>query len=284
MINTPTKNLEEIRRIELSKFLRTRRERINPENYGLPISPRRRTPGLKREEVAQLAGVSVSWYTWLEQGRPIQVSEQVLNSIARVFQLDWAERKHLFVLAKDYYPTQELATDNTCFISSNLQQVLDVFGICPAYVMDQRWQVVAWNKSACKIFADFSTLSPRDKNLIWLLFTDPYQKELLVEWEKEAKRCLAMFRISSDQYIAEPWFNELVNSLKNISSHFRKWWDLYDIQVPQGKCKKINHPVVGPVALQPTTLLSAESPELRIMVYTPLLDEDTNKLIKLNSV
>lgn len=287
MISTPTiekekQNPAKIRRVELAKFLRTRRERLNPDHFGLPVSPRRRTAGLRREEVAQLAGVSVSWYTWLEQGRPIQASEQVLESIARVLQLDQAERRHLFVLAKDHPPAQEFPQEYTCYISSVLQQVLDAFGICPAYVLDQHWNVVAWNRSACRVFADFSVLSQREKNLVWLLFTDPSQKEILVNWEREAKRCLAMFRVSSDRYIGEPWFIELVNDLKNVSPHFRKWWDLYDLQIPQGKCKEMNHPLAGRLALQPTTLLPAEFPGLRIMVYTPLAEEDTaHKLMKL---
>lgn len=186
---------DKIRRVELSQFLRIRRERLKPGQFGIPASTRRRTPGLKREEVAQLAGVSVSWYTWLEQGRPIVVSDQVLESISRVLQLDWAERRHLFLLAKDYVPSS-LPNHENIPVPGELQQVLDAFGICPAYILDKRWNIVAWNESASAVFVDYTTLSLRDKNLIWLLFTHPSQKELLIDWENEAKNALRSFALA----------------------------------------------------------------------------------------
>ncbi|KUO76545.1 MAG: hypothetical protein APF77_05290 [Clostridia bacterium BRH_c25] len=288
MINTNTiknPNPDKIRRIELSNFLRTRRERLNPEHFEMLISSRRRTPGLRREEVAQLAGVSVSWYTWLEQGRPITVSEQVLESITRVLRLDWAERRHLFLLAKDHLPPSKPCSEDISHINPELQQVLDAFGICPAYILDKYWNIAAWNKSASKVFVDYTTLSFREKNLIWLLFTHPSQRELLVDWESEARRCLAQFRFSSDQYIGEPWFTELVDDMKYASPHFREWWTQYDIQAAHGKCKKLNHPLVGRLVLHATTMLLPDYSELKIIVYTPLPEEDTaGKLAKLAEI
>ncbi len=285
MINTTTikkQSSDKIRRIELSNFLRTRRERLNPEQFGIPVSSRRRTSGLRREELAQLAGVSVSWYTWLEQGRPIAVSGQVLESISRVLQLDWAERRHLFLLAKDHLPPSNPCSEDLHHISPQLQQVLDAFGICPSYILDKYWNIVAWNKSASKVFVDYTTLSSREKNLIWLLFTNPSQKELLVEWENEARKCLAQFRFSSDQYVGELWFTELVDDLKYASPHFNEWWTKYDIQAAHGKCKILNHPLVGRLVLQATTMLFPDYSELKIIVYTPLAEEDTaEKLAKL---
>lgn len=288
MINTNTitkPNLDRIRRIELSNFLRTRRERLNPENYEITVSSRRRTPGLRREEVAQLAGVSVSWYTWLEQGRSINVSKQVLESLSRVLKLDWAERRHLFLLATDHLPSSNPYSEDIFYISPELQQLLDAFGICPAYILDKYWNIVAWNKSASMAFVDYATLSSREKNLIWLLFTHPSQKETLVDWENEAKRCLALFRFSSGQYIGEPWFTELIDDLKYASPHFREWWPQYDIQATQGKCKKLNHPIVGSLVLHAITLLLPDYSELKIIVYTPLPEEDTaEKLAKLTEI
>lgn len=285
MINTTTikkQSSDKIRRIELSNFLRTRRERLNPEHFEIPVSPRRRTPGLRREELAQLAGVSVSWYTWLEQGRPITVSEQVLESISRVLQLDWAERKHLFLLAKDHLPPSNPFSEDIHHISPQLQQILDAFGICPAYILDKYWNIAAWNKSASKVFVDYTALPSREKNLIWLLFTHPSQKELLVDWENEARKCLAQFRFSIDQYIGEPWLTELVNDLKYASPHFREWWTKYDIQAAHGKSKELNHPVVGRLVLHATTLLLPDYSDHKIIVYTPLPEEATaDKLAKL---
>jgi transcriptional regulator with XRE-family HTH domain len=273
---------------ELANFLRNRRERIKPELYGIPISARRRTPGLRREELAQLAGVSVSWYTWLEQGRSITVSDQVLESIARILQLDFTERRHLFQLARNQSSTPIPIKKNiTQSIISELQPVLDSFGLCPAYIVDQCWNLVVGNQIAYKIFVDTSVVSYadlpwRERNLMWALFTNPYQKKLLLDWENEAKRCIALFRFSSNQYIGEPWFTEFIDDLTYISPHFQEWWPQYDIQSPYGKLKTLNHPIVGRLVLQATTLLIPEFPELQLIVYTPLLEEDTTgKLAKL---
>lgn len=276
------------RLMELANFLRNRRERIKPELFGIPISARRRTPGLRREELAQLAGVSVSWYTWLEQGRSITVSDQVLESIAHILQLDVTERRHLFQLARDQSSTQKPINKSISQnIISELQPVLDSFGFCPAYIFDQCWNLVAGNQIAYKIFVDtsvvnYANLPWRERNLMWALFTNPYQKKLLLDWENEAKRCIALFRFSSNQYIGEPWFTEFIDDLTYISPDFQEWWPQYDIQAPHGKRKTLNHPIVGQLVLQATTLLIPESPGLQLIVYTPLPEEDTaGKLARL---
>lgn len=269
------------RLMELANFLRNRRERIKPELFGISISARRRTPGLRREELAQLAGVSVSWYTWLEQGRSITVSDQVLESIARILKLDFTERRHLFQLARDQSSTQKPIKKNISqSIISELQPVLDSFGFCPAYIFDQCWNLVAGNQIAYRIFVDtsvvnYADLPWRERNLMWALFTNPYQKKLLLDWENEAKRCIALFRFSSNQYIGEPWFTEFIDDLTYISPHFQEWWPQYDVQSPNGKRKTLNHPIIGRLVLQATTLLLPESPELQLIVYTPLPEEDT---------
>lgn len=269
--------------MELANFLRTRREQLNPAQLGLINVKRRRTPGLRREELSQLAGVSVSWYTWLEQGRPISVSDQVLESIARILRLDWTERRYLFRLAR-----KKPTTETVSHISPELQSFLDSFGLCPAYIFDQSWNLIAGNQSACKVFTDdtfpqdYTTLSSREKNIIWSLFTLPSRKKLLPDWENEAKRCVALFRFSSDQYVGEPWYTEFIDDLKSASPHFREWWTQHDIQAPHGICKTLNHPVVGRLVLQATTLLIPGSTQLQMMVYTPLPKEDTsNKLARL---
>lgn len=277
------------RRLELANFLRNRRGRIKPELFGLPHFSRRRTPGLRREELAQLAGVSVSWYTWLEQGRSITASDQVLESIARILQLDWTERRHLFQLARDQPSSPKPIKENISeSIISELQPVLDSFGFCPAYIIDPFWNLVAGNQIAYRVFVDYTSvvdyedLPWRERNLMWGLFTNPYQKKLLLDWENEAKRCIALFRFSSNQYIGEPWFTEFIDDLKYISPYFQEWWPQYDIQSPHGKLKILNHPIVGKLVLQATTLLIPDSPELQLIVYTPLPEEDTaGKLTKL---
>lgn len=273
---------EKIRRIELTKFLRTRRERLNPADYKLFSSTRRRTPGLRREEVAQLAGVGLSWYTWLEQGRPITVSEQVLESIARVFKLDWAERRHLFLLARAHPPSLLQNSEEVPSIAPGLQDLINSFGVCPVYVLDQCWNIISWNRSACEVFVDFSSLPAHKQNLVWLLFTHPAMAERLVNWEILARRCLAVFRFGTDQYIGEPWYIEFVESLRQASPLFREWWEQYEIATSPPERKELNHPIVGKLVLHPTVLSLPNTPGLRIVVYTPLSENNTaEKLSKL---
>jgi hypothetical protein len=154
---------------ELAQFLRTRRARISPEQAGLPSGGRRRTPGLRRGEVALLSGVSVDWYTWLEQARNIQVSAQVLESIARTLQLDSNERRHLFLLALQQLPADLTSAVND--ISPTLQSFLDLQWTSPAYVTDQRLNIVAWNKIASMIYGNYEDMSPRERNTVWRTFT-----------------------------------------------------------------------------------------------------------------
>lgn len=275
-------DVEKNRRIELAKFLRNRRERLNPEEYSLLASSRRRTPGLRREEVAQLAGVGVSWYTWLEQGRPITVSEQVLESIVRILKLDWAERRHLFLLARDHPPSLPQRNDDSPPISPSLQDVLDAFGICPAYALDRCWNIVSWNSSACEVFVDFATLPTPKQNFVWLLFTHPAMRDRLLNWETHARRCLALFRFGTDQYIGESWYIEFIDKIKCASPLFGEWWEQYDIATTPAQQKEFNHPKVGRLVLRPTVLSLPAAPELRIVVYTPLPDDNTaEKLAKL---
>ncbi|AOT72324.1 helix-turn-helix transcriptional regulator [Geosporobacter ferrireducens] len=276
------KTADEIRRQELSDFLKSRRARLQPEECGLPLTKKRRVPGLRREEVAQLAGVSVSWYTWLEQGRPISVSEQVIESLARVFRLDWAERRHFFLLTKEHLPHKKGSVLPVCELPPELQQVLDAFERCPAYILDSCWNIVGWNKSASSVFAEYVDSSQSYNNLIWILFTSPAQKKMLVDWDNEAKRCLAAFRASTQQYITMPELRNLIDDLKHASPHFNVWWKEYDIMIPHAKRKLIIHPDAGKLAFYTTTLSFPDYPQLNMMVYIPLEEEDTEtKLRKL---
>ncbi|UUZ97367.1 helix-turn-helix transcriptional regulator [Paenibacillus sp. P25] len=239
----------------------------------LSYGGRRRTAGLRREELAQVAGVGVSWYTWLEQGRDINVSPQVLDSVARALQLDWVERRHLFDLAMD--PAVRELPDQGPSYDPVLQGLLDSWGWYPAYAVDRRWNYVAWNEAAGKVFADYAKLTGRDRNLVWYLFTHPSQRRLLVHWEREARKCLALFRASSDQWAEDPWFGEFGRELSEVSPEFREWWPLHDIRIAHTGHKELNHPNAGRLLLRPTTLLPAEFPELKILLYLPLPEENT---------
>jgi transcriptional regulator with XRE-family HTH domain len=259
---------EKARRAELAQFLRTRRERIAPRQVGLPPGTRRRTPGLRREELALLAGVGATWYTWLEQGRAITASGQVLESLARVLQLDADERAHLFILARQQLPADPLPLTQS--IDPALQLILDTMGIYPALVLSPRWDIIAWNQAACQMFADFSTMTSRERHILWFLFTDPRHRAMAVDWEKEAQRFLALFRASTQRYVGEVWLTELVNDLELVSPVFREWWSRHDVQGVQAEHKHLIHPQVGLLVLQAKTFQVADHPDLQMIVYTPV--------------
>ncbi|NOU94633.1 helix-turn-helix domain-containing protein [Paenibacillus sp. LMG 31456] len=266
---------------ELAQFLRIRRARISPEQAGLPNGGRRRTPGLRRGEVAQLSGVSVDWYTWLEQARNIQVSAQVLENIARALQLDSNERKHLFLLALQQLPADLTPVENT--ISLTLQNFLDLQGMSPAYVTDQRLNIVAWNKAANLIYGDYGAMSRRERNTVWRTFTSRYVRELLQgNWETHARHRLAHFRASYGKFAGDPWWMELIGDLNQISAEFRAWWPQHDVlNGPEGK--KINHhPTAGLLVFDQISFLVSDSPHLTVTINIPANDNDTiSKLNKL---
>jgi transcriptional regulator with XRE-family HTH domain len=267
---------------ELAQFLKTRRARISPEQAGLPNGGHRRTPGLRRGEVAQLSGVSVDWYTWLEQARNIQVSPQVLDSIARALQLDTDERKHLFMLALQQLPADLASIENT--ITPTLQNFLDLQGTSPAYVTDQRLNIVAWNKAASLIYGNYESMSTRERNTVWRTFNSPYVRQLLQEnWEAHARDRLAHFRASYGKFAGDPWWMEIIEELNRESAEFRAWWPQHDVlNGPQGE--KINHhPTAGVLVFDQISFLVLDSTHLTITINIPSNDDTISKLIKLLS-
>ncbi len=265
-------------RAELSQFLQSRRARIQPEQVGLPSNGRRRAPGLRREELVQLANVGLTWYTWLEQGRNVNASDEVLTSIAQALQLTPDEKAYLFGLAQSHRQSQPLIKQ----VSPTLQQILDDWQICPAYIINSRWDIIAWNRMACWVFCDFAALSPQECNILWFLFQHPLARKIHIDWEQQAKGAIALFRASTEQYLGESWFTEFVNKLQQQSSEFRQWWIKHEVQAVHSTRKELNHSELGWLVFQPTTLYAADSPNLRLMVYTPFPEADTaTKLAKL---
>jgi transcriptional regulator with XRE-family HTH domain len=177
-------------RAELANFLRSRRERISPQDVGLPSGARRRTPGLRREEVAVLAGVGLSWYTWLEQGREISVSATFLENLSRTLKLDAAERRHLFLLAHHRHPPEPGKT--WCVVPPLVHRLMADLPMRPAYVLNLRWDVLAWHAAADKVFA-FSSVPTERRNFLWLLFTASSMRALLDPWEDQALQILVEF-------------------------------------------------------------------------------------------
>ena len=266
---------DEQRRQDLADFLRTRRMRLSPEQVGLIRGGRRRTPGLRREEVAMLANVGVSWYTLLEQGRDIHPSSEVLQSIADALQLTPDERHHLFLLADQQHLVDTPASHEQ--VSPALHRVLDALNPIPAYIIGRRWNFLAWNTTAEHVLLlSKSSVPPYEYNAVWRMFASPLSHQIYnPEWELVAQRVLAEFRADSARYANEEWFKCLIADLQRVSPEFRAWWPRHDVRGRADARKDIEHPLVGRLMFEHTTLQVPTLPELKIMIYTPLPETDT---------
>ncbi|MBX3086709.1 MAG: helix-turn-helix domain-containing protein [Anaerolineae bacterium] len=269
--------LELDRHHELAEFLRSRRARLSPEQVGLPRGARRRTPGLRRGEVAVLTGVSPEWYTWLEQGRDIHVSVQLLESLARALQLDANEREHLFLLALRQTPP--VATFSPPTISPTLQQFLDQLETTPACVVDTRLNVIAWNTAHCLVFGDYDRLTERERNLLWRLFTSPMSRQINAEWEVTAQIILAQFRAGYARFINDPWWAEQIVALSQISPEFREFWARHDVINASEGQKTMHHPRLGDLAFDILWLQTGDSGDLRLLIHTPRRNSGTAEKI-----
>lgn len=262
---------------ELAEFLRSHRAHLAPEKVGLSRGIRRRTPGLRREEVALLAGVSPGWYTRLEQGCDIKVSVQLLESLARVLQLEDNERTHLFLLALRQPPPVDTFSPPT--ISPALQLFLDQIGTTPACVVDVRLNSVARNRAHCVVFGIYNGQSERDRNMIWRVFTQAGPKG--PHWEEIARLCLAQFRAEYGRFVEDPWWAKQIAELTEVSPEFRDLWARPDVlNVLEGH-KSVDHPRVGELAFEFLWLQAVNSPDLRIFVYTPRSKETADKIAQL---
>ncbi|ATL69797.1 transcriptional regulator [Nocardia terpenica] len=262
------------RRRELAAFLRSRRERIKPVDVGLAPLGRRRTPGLRREEIAQLSGVSVTWYTWLEQARDIRISRQVADTLARNLRMSAEERRHLFALAQ-----QPLPQDGRGYaVGEVLYRLLDELDPNPAYVLGPRWDLLAWNRAEAGLIGAPDALSDSERNTIWLVFTDPAMRRLVVDWQHEARQMLAQYRAAAGQHAGDPEFMTLTEALRAASPEFREWWDEHDIAEFRSARKQFEHPALGLLTLDYTKLSAMEDSQLRVVVYLPADAETAAKL------
>jgi len=251
---------------ELAELLRTRRDRLTPADVGLPAGSRRRTAGLRREEVAQLAGVSATYYTFLEQGRDVRPSRQVVAALAGALRLSPAERAHLFQLAGIPLAAddrdQAEATDP---VVSTLVSRLDPF---PAYLKGGRWDVLAANRAARALFTDWAALPPGGRNMVWWVLTDPAARKVYVEWEKEASDLLGRFRAAAARRPDDPAFTTLIERLHQASPEVRDWWPRYEVRPVGSGTKRLHHPALGDVAFQHTVLQLADHPEQMLVYFT----------------
>jgi transcriptional regulator with XRE-family HTH domain len=266
----PTQSVSpaERRRAELADFLRRRRAEIQPEDVGLPGGGRRRTPGLRREEVAQLAGVGTTWYTWLEQGRDVRASTEVLEALARALQLSEVERSHLLLLGRG----EELPAVNPPpeTVSPALRRLIENLGPSPAFVLGRRWDYLAWNRAACAVIADFDRIPPAARNHLWLMFMDPSRRALMPDWDFAARQCVAKFRVDHGRPRGDPAFEDLVSTLRQSSREVCRAWRRHEVGRSVAGRKELRHPVVGTLHFEHAGFHPVDDPEQRLVLYTPV--------------
>ncbi|MFF4418167.1 helix-turn-helix transcriptional regulator [Streptosporangium sp. NPDC001559] len=263
------------RRAELASFLRSRRDRITPEAVGLPPGSRRRTPGLRREEVAMLAGVGVTWYTWLEQGRPINVSVQVLDAISRTLRLDEAEREHLYRLADLPSVPQSPGGGG---LEPEVQLILDQLDPMPAVVYNGRYDVLAWNRAYGTLFPKVVKAPPATRNALWQIFVTRSCCLPMTNREAELPQMVATLRAGFGRHLGEPAWNDFVRALSAESPEFARMWATHDVARPGSRMKAFRHCRAGLVRTVSTSLSLSATPEARMVVYTPVDEESRERI------
>lgn len=264
----------------LSQFLKAQRAKLTPESVGLPEGSRRRTPGLRREEVAQLAGVSHTWYTWLEQGRDIKVSSSVLDNVAMALQLTADERKYLFSLALETTPGISFLKEELPEISPALRIILQELTYCPTMISDRRCQIVGWNDAASHVFLDFEQIPPEQRNLISLLFTRKEFQRLAVNWEQFVSGYLAIFRAYYGQYVEDEWYEEFLKEMRETHPEFNRLWDQSKVSTAPEVLLEFRHAKARKMLFQLTSLQVHGGTDLRCSIYTPAPDTSTKAKLK----
>ncbi|MFD7130195.1 helix-turn-helix transcriptional regulator [Streptomyces sp. NPDC059894] len=234
-------------RRELAQFIRSRRERRKPQDVGLPVVGHRRTPGLRREEVATLAGLSITWYTWLEQAREIRVSRQVLGSLANALGLDPVERDHLFRLAGEVPPGNAPPRPE---LPKQYELLLTHLNPNPAFIVNRRFDILAWNQGCELLYGDLGALPDERRNVLWLTFTSPEVRAMSENWEEEASYTLALFRTQVGERILDPGIVELLDALEESSPDFTRLWQLKELAPFIPKARTVNHPRLGVIELE----------------------------------
>jgi transcriptional regulator with XRE-family HTH domain len=260
-INTPLE-----KRKELADFLRTRREKLKPESMGLEKPSRRRTPGLRREEVAELAGVGTAWYTWLEQAREIQPSSEVLKKLSQALRLDPFETKHLYTLAGRAVPDDLLPSLEK--VTPSLQRFIESLP-GPVFVLGERWDILGFNKPADTTFRAFKKTPERWRNWLYMMFCVPESRGYVKEWEKHARGLLAEFRGSLGDSLANPWVQELLEELKKQSPEFALWWKDHNVSERGATDVEIDH-THDHAKFERVVFYPAENPKLRLLVFNPI--------------
>jgi transcriptional regulator with XRE-family HTH domain len=254
------------RRKELGAFLRARREQLDRAELDLPPVTRGRTTGLRREEVAARAGVSITWYTWLEQGRDINPSRQVLDALAVTMRLSAAEHEYVLSLA-GYAPAPAAAPTAPQEIPAHLQRFLDAQAPSPAFALAPDWAIVGWNRAYEVLYPNVAAVAPEDRNLLVVIFTDPDDRALLPDWETTSRRFLAEFRAQAGPRLALPEHVALVGRLRAESDEFARAWADHRVERFASRERRFTHPVAGELAFEHHELVPADLPDVHVVVY-----------------
>jgi len=251
---------------ELGEFVRAQRERLTPTALGLPAAARRRTPGLRREEVAQLCGLSVTWYTWLEQGRDMSLSPAALDRLAKALRLGRAERAYLFELARKRDPAADSGESDT--IPPALLAGVATIG-SPAYILDRAWTARGWNAKAARLFAGWLD-GEHDRNLLRYIFLSPAARALIRDHDERARRVVAEFRAGVGNHLADPAIRALVEGLRRQSLAFARLWDEHGVLGREGGERTFDHPRDGFLRFEQITFNLASQPDLKLTILVPV--------------
>jgi len=255
----------------LGTYLKDRRTKLDPAAFGIELT-RRRTPGLRREEVAQRANVSATWYTWLEQGRGGAPSADVLERIARALMLTDVEREHLFLLGLGRPP--EVKYHASEGVTPRLQRVLDALEFSPAVIKTATWDVVAWNRAAAATLTDYGALPPEQRNILRIVFCDPRVRAAQSDWERAARFVVGAFRVDVARAGAASQVGDLVDELSRLSPEFEALWRDNDVRAHGEGVKHLRHPIAGPIAFEYSTFAVDGRPDLSLVIYNPATPAD----------
>jgi transcriptional regulator with XRE-family HTH domain len=259
----------------LGGFLKHRRAKLDPAAFGF-APERRRTPGLRREEVAQRANISPTWYTWLEQGRGGAASADALDRIARALMLTDVEREHLFLLGLGRPPEVRYRKDEG--VTPRLQRVLDALEPSPALIRTATWDVVAWNRAATAMLTDYGSLPPQQRNILRLIFLDPRVRAAQDDWESVARFVVGAFRVDAARAGAAAEIEPLVDELCRLSPEFKTLWRDNDVRSHGEGVKHIRHPILGPFAFEYSAFAVDGRSDLNMVVYNPVTPADAAKI------
>jgi transcriptional regulator with XRE-family HTH domain len=266
----------DLHKIQLTEFLKSCRGRLSPADFGLPETARRRTPGLRREDVAVLAGVSVTWYTWLEQGRDVRASARVLENISATLRLTPDERDYLFSLVQSRLAP--LAVDRSLEVPQSVQRMIDSLDV-PAYVMTMKWDVLAWNWMVSAVFRDFATIPKHRRNMIKILLVDDlrYQADPK-EYDAIARRVLSKLRVDYSQSPGDVEFDALIEEMMRTCPIFARLWGSTEIRTRSEGIHGFRHPVLGMIDYEHTSYAIEGRPTLRVVIFAPRDAQSAAKL------